>query len=221
MEVITLAGEKWAYGLTDAWKKVAAKAIAERGEFNVALSGGKTPAPFYRMLAHSDGIPWDQTHVYLSDERNVPLNHAESNFGQAHSLLLQYVHIPSDHAHPWRTDLEPKAAAVQYAEVLNRIPNAVLDLVILGMGEDGHTASLFPDSPLIQETDAITGAQFVDGKGWRLSFTFPMINRAREVWLVIHGQNKLDLFDAYVQNPKVVIASIKPTSGDFKVYAGV
>src|SRR6202000_598977 len=135
------------------FKRLSETAIAERGRFSVALSGGSTPRAVYSLLADNyKELPWDRIHIFFGDERHVPPTDADSNFRMANESLLSKVPIPESNVHRIRAELEPSAAAEDYETQLQayfRLASGDwprFDLVFLGLGEDGHTASLFPGS---------------------------------------------------------------------------
>jgi 6-phosphogluconolactonase len=165
----------------------ARSAIAARGRFVLALSGGGTPARMFDALTDHD-IAWPSVHVFQVDERVAPRGHAERNFSQLCSRLLNKVAIPFEHIHPMPVqDADLDEAATRYAAALAAIAGvpAVLDTIHLGIGSDGHTASLIPGDPVLEVLDrdvAITGPY--QGRK-RMTLTYPAINRARDiVWLV-------------------------------------
>ncbi len=164
---------------------LAGEAVRERGAFRVALSGGSTPKHLYRALLGQQ-VPWAQTWVYFSDERSVPPDSAESNFKLAHDELLSKVAVPQDHVLRMRGELDPQEAARAYEAQLP----AQLDLVLLGMGDDGHTASLFPGTAGLGAAGRVTANLVPKLDTWRLSFTFEEIGAARERWLLVTGDNK-------------------------------
>ena len=160
--------------------------------FNVALAGGRTVEPLYRCLAseHRDDIPWERVHVFWSDERYVPPTDPDSNVRMAHEFLLNHVPIPEKNVHAPRTDLsEPGEAALRYEETLREHS---LDWVLLGLGEDGHVASLFPGRPELAEKQRIVVAVHDSPKPppIRLTLTPAAINAAREVHLLVAGAPK-------------------------------
>lgn len=166
-------------------------AVAERGRCAIALSGGTTPRAVYARLArHHAEVPWPHVDVYFGDERCVPPHHPESNFYMADQILLRHVPIPRAQIHrmpaEWRDD---EAAAREYDQVL---PDA-LDVLLLGMGADGHTASLFPGSRALDERDRWVIP--VDAPAGitpphRITLTLPILNRAREVFFLVAGADK-------------------------------
>lgn len=180
--------------------QLAADAIAARGRFTWVLAGGSTPRELYELLASPEfrsTIDWSKVEVFWGDERCVPPTSPESNFNMAHEALLGRVLVPESQVHRMAGELAPGLAAEQYEGVLRRIfagahfPDVppVFDLILLGMGDDGHTASLFPGSAALEEAAHwVCPAQ--KGDQWRLTLTFPVINAAREVVFLVTGAAK-------------------------------
>lgn len=171
------------------------RAIAERGQFTIALSGGSTPKPLFEAIAQQD-LPWDKIHVFWGDERYVPPTHPASNEGMARRAWLDKVPIPAANIHPMPTDeTDPAAAAAQYdAQLRSLFPTPpgefpVLDVMLQGMGDDGHTASLFPHTAALQVCDRLVTVGNKDGQP-RITFTVPLINCARCVLFLVAGANK-------------------------------
>ena len=193
--------------LVQNWREIADNAIAHRGFFAAALSGGTTPAYFYRRLAAlKDSLPWDKTHIFLVDERVVPLSNRDSNFGMINSLVLSRVKIPRENIHAiMMNKSSPSNAAVRYEEELkrffrlsrNELP--VFDLISLGIGPDGHTASLFCGTPESQPPDVgqeIRLAVSVEHDNVtyaRVSLTLPVINNATDVIFIVMGKGKAEI----------------------------
>jgi 6-phosphogluconolactonase len=170
-------------------------AIAQRGQCTIALSGGSTPKPLYQALATQD-LPWDKLHVFWGDERYVPADHPDSNQGMARQAWLDRVQIPAANIHPMVTEAaDPAIAAQDYESHIRDVlqvqdhPFPALDLVLLGLGDDGHTASLFPHTKALQVQDRLITVGDKDGQP-RLTFTAPFINAARCVLFVVAGANK-------------------------------
>lgn len=164
---------------------LAREAILARGAFSVALSGGSTPKLLYRAL-RSTPVQWGKVFVYFSDERTVPPDSEESNFKLARDELLSHVPIPESQIFRMAGELDPHEAAALYEAVL---PER-LDLTLLGMGDDGHTASLFPGTGGLGASGRVIANWVPKLDTWRLSFTFEEINAARERWLLVSGENK-------------------------------
>jgi 6-phosphogluconolactonase len=177
--------------------EAARQAVRARGRFCVALSGGNSPRRTYKLLAHlpySSKVPWQDTHVFWGDERFVPQNSPLSNSGTALGLLLRRVRIPPSQVHPMPVDLPPKQAADEYEKLLRkffgrRAPR--FDLVLLGLGANGHTASLFPHTDVLRIRKRWVEAVCSPGqKISRLTLTAPLINQARQVLFLVFGKEK-------------------------------
>lgn len=171
--------------------------LKKQDRFTIALSGGSTPKALHELLAKSpyaEQIPWLQLHVFWGDERYVPLDDPQSNAGMAYDTLLGHVFTPDDQIHVWRTDLEPNAAAADYDRILHAYFGEIeptFDLVLLGMGDDGHTLSLFPGTEVVHEQSAWTRAYFLDQQSmFRLTLTAPVVNRASCVLFLVAGPKK-------------------------------
>lgn len=170
-------------------------AIAERGVFTIALSGGSTPKPLYEAIAKQN-LPWEKIQVFWGDERYVPPNHPDSNEGMARAAWLDQVSIPAANIHPMPTDEpDPTVAAKKHEHELQdffQVPAGTfpaLDVILLGMGDDGHTASLFPYTDALQVKDRLITVGNKDGQP-RITFTAPFINQARCVLFVVAGTSK-------------------------------
>lgn len=183
--------------------RLADSAIRDHGAFRVALSGGSTPRAMYERLArspHADEIDWPNVQVFFSDERFVPLTSDESNFHLAHEFLLSHVTIPERFVHPYATDdIPPEESAGLYEEGIRRVFQTPLDktpefdLILLGIGGDGHTASLFPETAALSVRDRLVTANYVPKmSSWRLTFTYPLINAANNVAFLVQGEDKAE-----------------------------
>ena len=171
--------------------------LKKQDRFTIALSGGSTPKALHELLAKSpyvEQIPWLQLHVFWGDERYVPIDDPQSNAGMAYDTLLGHVFTPEDQIHVWRTDLQPEAAAADYDRILHEYfgdSEPTFDLVLLGMGDDGHTLSLFPGTEVVHEQIAWTKAYFLDQQNmYRLTLTAPVVNRASCVLFLVAGPKK-------------------------------
>ena len=173
--------------------------MAARGAFTLALPGGTTPGALYALLADPAAalaarMPWERTQVFFGDERHVPPGHPDSNYGMAREALLARVPVPAENVHRIRGELPDAAgAAAAYERELRAVlgPVPVLDLMLLGLGEDGHTASLFPGSPALEERERWVVAAWVERLGaWRITLTLPVLERAREVVFLVCGAGK-------------------------------
>jgi 6-phosphogluconolactonase len=202
-------------------------ALSEGESFCVALSGGSTPKEMYRLLASPEfqrEIDWDRVKLFWSDERCVPPDHPDSNYGMAKTALLDAISIPSTNVFRMpadRADLE--AAAGEYAQQLrDTLPLDVygvprFDLILLGLGPDGHTASLFPGTPVIEETRKLVAAPLVPKFGSRrMTFTYPLLNAGKEILFLATGAEKAEPLAAVVRrtaNPPLPAARIEPRDG--------
>lgn len=182
---------------------IALRSIEERGRFSVALSGGSTPKALYRLLADSArqntlARVWPLTHVFWVDERAVPPLDPQSNYRMAREALLMHVPVPEEQIHRMRGEDEPARAAADYALVLESefgAPVPVFDLILLGMGEDAHTASIFPHSPLLKDSssDQTVAAIYVEKlSAWRLTLTLHVLNHARNIIFLVSGVEKAE-----------------------------
>lgn len=187
-----------ATGAANAIAAHAEQAIAARGRFDVALSGGSTPLSAYARLSAPplrDSVDWQSVHVFWSDERCVPPDDAQSNYAAAKAALLDHVAIPEDNIHRMRGELPPNQAAEDYrqqlAEHFHTPTFPVFDLILLGLGTDGHTASLFPGSAALRTGEVPVTENYVSSlESWRLTFTLPLINSARNVAFMVSGVGK-------------------------------
>jgi 6-phosphogluconolactonase len=203
--------------------RLAEEAVENRGRFSAALSGGSTPGRLYRRLAedpHREEMPWRHVHLFWGDERCVPPDHPGSNFRLANEALISHVPIPPDNVHRVRGELEPEAAAQTYAAELHAFfgaPWPRFDLVLLGLGQDGHTASLFPGSDVLDEkvrpVVAVT-AQYEDRPAQRVTLTPPAINAAQHVLFLVSGSGKAEVVQAVLEGRERFPAQqIRPTTG--------
>ena len=175
-----------------------ARAVQERGRFLVALNGGSTPVILFEYLAkdYRDQVDWDKTHIFWGDERIVPANDPGSSYGQARDIFLRHIPIADTNVHRVNTDLSPAEASRDYSLTLKRFASSPLewprfDLIFLGMGEDGHTASLFPGSPIeVTEPVVPVTAQYQDRPARRISLTPLVFNQARMVVFMATGEKK-------------------------------
>ena len=177
--------------------ETARQSAAARDRFTVALAGGSTPRALYELLAgevYAPRVPWEATHVFWSDERCVPPESDESNYRMAHEAMLARVPVPIEQIYRMHGEDEPERAASDYEKILreNFDENPPrFDLILLGMGDDGHTASLFPGSNALLDADHLVSAPFIEKlKANRLTMTAPVINAARSVTFLVTGEGK-------------------------------
>lgn len=178
--------------------------IDESGRFAVALAGGSTPKVTYEILAREYGGPedldWSKVHAFFGDERSVPPDHEDSNYRMAREALLS--HVPVGSVHRMRGEMEPREAAVLYEKELEEFFGGppVLDLVLLGIGEDGHTASLFPDTPALDARDRWTVENPVEKLNTtRLTLTVPAVDAARKVAFLVAGEGKAEALEEILE----------------------
>lgn len=201
------------------------EAIQERGEFKIALSGGKTPLPLFRLLTHPDwvdALPWEKISVFWADERCVPSDHPLSNYGEARRELLS--HVPCSQIYRMRGDEDPAKAAAAYEQTLRRefhlgerdIPR--FDLILLGMGEDGHTASLFAKSPALEVRNRLVVDQYVPHQQIdRLTLTLPVLNNSRCCLFLVTGKEKHEVLTRVLDllaKPELPAQMVHPAIGD-------
>src|SRR5579875_3072863 len=178
---------------------VAKEAINEKGQFTVSLSGGSSPKKLYEMLASSDyneKIDWDNVYFFFGDERYVPADHPDSNFLMVKKALFDPLQIPASQIIAVNTSLPPGQCADAYALAIYthfKPYNAKFDLVLLGLGDNSHTASLFPHTSILQDKDSSVKAVYLeDQKVYRISMTAPMINDARHIAFLVYGEGKAE-----------------------------
>ena len=189
------------------------QAIRARGYAFVALSGGTTPRQMGSILArepYRSRIPWDRVHIFWGDERWVPLGSSESNAGEARRGFLDLVPIPPSNVHAWDTAADsPREAAAAYEELLREQfnePSGVprFDLVLLGMGDDGHTASLFPGTDALAADGRLAVANYVPKMdASRLTLTAPLLNAGREILFLVGGPGKANTLEAVLEGPEL------------------
>jgi 6-phosphogluconolactonase len=213
--------------------ELAAKGIRDSGRFTLALSGGNTPRPVYARLAqppYAGHIDWSRVHIFFGDERCVPPQDERSNYYMARAALLDHVPIPAGNVHRIRGEDQPETAAAQYISELQDAfggksgagaPNSGFDLILLGMGDNGHTASLFPGLAGVTEGSRWVMAQYVEVMTmWRVTMTPVLINAARNVAFLVSGSDKAGMLSRVLEGPyePVVLPSqsIKPDKGELR-----
>ena len=192
--------------------------LAQQDRFTVALSGGSTPKILYQLLADPDEpfrarVPWSKTHFYWSDERHVPPDHPDSNYRMAHEAMLSHVPVPESNVHRVSGE-NPSAqeAADEYEQIL--VPR--LDLILLGLGTDGHTASIFPGSDLLHETKRLVAAPWVEKLNtYRITMTLPLLNNGASIVFLVSGREKAEIVKEVLEGPKKYPAQfVQPTNGE-------
>lgn len=193
--------------------RAAASAVAERGFFALALSGGSTPRPLYRLLAsdpYHDRLPWSAIHLFWGDERHVPPDHPESNYRMAREAMIDHAPVPPGNVHRVAAeDPDARRAAVAYESELRSFfglapgERPVFDLLLLGIGPDGHTASLFPGSPAVNERDHLVAAPWVEAqRSFRITLTPPVLNHGRLALFLVSGEDKADALQAVIEGQR-------------------
>lgn len=221
-------------GAADYVAGLAAEAIARDGRFTLALSGGSTPRPIYSRLAsaaYAQRIDWSKVHIFFGDERCVPPDDAQSNYRMAREALLDHVPLAPANVHRIRGEDDPELAAAEYARELQAVfggnaerggpPPRGFDLILLGMGDNGHTASLFPGLAGVTETVRWMMAQYVEvAHMWRVTMTPVVINAARNVAFLVSGADKAEMMARIVEGPDQPIVlpcqAIKPAAGELR-----
>jgi 6-phosphogluconolactonase len=215
----------------DQWIVLAEASIAGHGQFAVALSGGSTPRALYSLLATEEfaaRVDWSRLHVFWGDERCAPPDHPESNYRMARQALLDHVPIPLSNIHRIPCEQEPRQAATAYEQTLHvffdggavgrRAPLPRFDLILLGMGEDGHTASLFPGAAALEErTRWVVAYNVIKLGAWRVTLTPIVINAAAHVMFLVSGANKAERLRQVLTSPyrpdELPAQIIRPTHG--------
>ena len=201
---------------------LARKALAERNEFRIALSGGSTPRPVHSEIARiGRDLPWDRVLITFGDERCVPPDDDQSNFKMARETLLLPAAVPEKSVLRMRGEIEPHLAAQEYQDEVDLLGTQRgeqtyrHDLILLGLGPDGHTASLFPETAALDEISQRVVANFVPKLNtWRLTFTFPLINRARHICFLVSTNKNAELIEAVIAGDRQYPAArVNPTSG--------
>jgi 6-phosphogluconolactonase len=185
------------------------RSIAAHDKFTVALSGGNTPKRLYELLAtpeFSKNINWKKVFIFFSDERYVPHTDLESNFKMAADTLLNHIAIPRKNIFAIPVSVTPKKDAAGYEALVKKITSDTkfsFDLVLLGMGADGHTASLFPGNDILNEKTRLVKEVFLKEKNiYRISFTLPLLNRAKQILLLVNGEEKKSILQRVSSNRK-------------------
>lgn len=204
--------EQLARAAAELFVSLAASAIQARDRFRVALSGGGTPRRVYELLAtdaFSRRIEWDRVDVFWGDERYVSGEDRDSNYRMTAEALLRHVPVPAANIHRVRTEISPPAAAARAYEIDLRqsfqYPSSIprFDLIFLGLGTNGHTASLFPHSAALRERSHLVLADFVGEVGmWRITMSAPLLNRGRTVAFLVEGKAKAEVLSEVLRGPR-------------------
>ncbi len=211
-EIIRLAdSEAVAREAAARWVKIAQESVAERGAFRIALAGGNTPRMLYQLMASEpwrDQVPWNKTFVFWGDERRVPPSDPQSDYRMARETLLDHVPIPPDHVFRMDGEELSSSAARSYENVLMRHfglragewPR--FDLMLLGLGVDGHIASIFPGTRAASDRSSMVLAYFVSKlNAERITLTLPVINNARHILFMVCGEEKAEVLRNTLYGP--------------------
>jgi 6-phosphogluconolactonase len=200
------------------------RSLKENARFCIALSGGETPKNVYRLMgldASNRFVDWKQVHVFFCDERTVPPDNPISNYGMTKREWISHISIPQENVHRMKGESDPKKTSEKYEleirKFFGRDP-VVFDLVLLGVGEDGHTASLFPGTHAVIEKEVFVKSVFVQQiNSWRTTLTVPVLNAAREIIFLAAGEQKAAIvqrvLDAKAPDTKLPASLIRPTEG--------
>jgi 6-phosphogluconolactonase len=207
--------------------RLANDSVQRSGRFTIALSGGSTPKHLYSLLAsgeYRERVPWQSVYLFWGDERCVPPDHPESNFHTVQEALLSKIDIPAENIHRMAGEKDPQIAAAEYDYALKRffqlssgeLPR--FDLILLGIGDDGHTASLFPGSHALTEMKRLVVAPYVEKLGaYRLTLTLPVLNNGAADVFLVAGENKAaavnQVLGSHSNEPAVPAAMVSPLDG--------
>ncbi|HWX14752.1 MAG TPA: 6-phosphogluconolactonase [Methylocella sp.] len=210
---------------------IAARFSAASTRFSVSLSGGATPKRVYELLAVTNFTPaidWQKIHLFWGDERFVPPDHRDSNFRMAQEALLDRVPIPGTQVHPIPTSYDsPERAAISYETSLQEFYQAkefdparpLFDLTLLGLGEDGHTASLFPNTKALEERNAWVTSTIGAKPEPRISLTYPALESSREILFIVSGAKKQQILSRVLANDPTLPAARLETGGIIRIFA--
>ena len=227
--IVRGSDEEAAAFVAELFKAIVCEAVGMHGVCYVTLAGGTTPRTLYGMLAAgavSGEVPWDKLEVFFGDERDVPHDHVESNFHMVQRVLLDHLPVPVSHVHPMHAHgPDPDASAAEYEQsIRDKVPSDSrgmprFDLILLGMGADGHVASLFPSCECVEERKKLVLNCFVPVLGRkRMTFTLPLINAARNVILLVTGRDKAGAVAALLGDDRearkdLPAAGVEPADG--------
>jgi len=187
---------------------IAEKAIAEKDCFNFVLTGGNSPKELYAMLSttYREKLDWSKVFFFIGDERNVPPGHESYNGLMARKSILDPLNVAADHIFFVDTTLAPEKAAIEYAKAIStHFDGADLsfDLILLGMGDDAHTASLFPGTEVLGNKEVTVDSVFVEKLStYRITFTAPLINKAKNVAFLVFGESKAEAIKHVIEDEK-------------------
>jgi 6-phosphogluconolactonase len=224
-DIVVKDNQDWALWAADMFLERARECVRERGRFAVAVSGGSTPRPVHRLLArepYRSVIPWARTHLFWVDERCVPETSAASNFGAAKEDFVDHIPIPASQIHPMPVEAAPHQGARQYEEELREFFASeekgfpVFDLIFLGIGQDGHMASLFPGHNALHESERwVVAVKGGHPNVSRLTMTLPVLNSANVLAFLVYGKGKASVMKAIFDESDnlLPVQRIQPTQG--------
>ncbi|MER3523399.1 MAG: 6-phosphogluconolactonase [Ignavibacteria bacterium] len=201
------------------------RAVEQRMVASFVLSGGSTPRAIYALLGAREmrsALPWERVHVFFGDERYVSHDHPDSNYRMAYDALLSHLSVPVEHVHRIETAFPPREAAERYEQELQRAfalkqhERPRFDLVLLGLGDDGHTASFFPETDILNEQHRLVREVYVPKlQTYRISLTLPVFNNARDVFFLVSGSTKAEIVAKVVEGEEgqFPAQAIRPTHG--------
>lgn len=226
--IVSETSEALAERVAADFAKLVSETLAQQPRITVALAGGQTPKSFYSRLSkepYRSSIPWSKMWVFWGDERCVPKDHSESNFKMAAESLLNFVPVPSAHVFRMRGEDPPPIAARDYQQMLKEVfgtrewPD--FDLILLGLGPDGHTASLMPGTPALMDGDRwVVGNVVRSLQTVRITLTLPAINHAKHIWFLVTGAKKSQVFAKAQEGPdsSCPASLVKPEQGELRWY---
>jgi 6-phosphogluconolactonase len=216
--------EETVIALADWMTELIRRTLEVKDRFTIALSGGETPKKLYRTLAsdrYRGKINWNKLHFFWGDERMIPINDERSNAKMAYEYLLDHVDIPSSNIHTIFTDIVPDESALHYEKILHQyfdVKQITFDLALLGMGDDGHTLSLFPGSEALKDEQSWVKADNTEQKGMKRITLMPtVINRSAAIVFLVTGENKATVLAEIISNPtheKYPAQLIQPANGE-------
>lgn len=202
-------GEKLSLAAAELFAEKACKAVEMRGRFTVALAGGETPRRIYELLGKEpfrSRIPWKNAHIFWGDERYVPSNDIRSNQLMARQSLLDHVPIPDEQVYPIICESTPERSANDYEKVIRftfQGQDPQFDIILLGLGTDGHTASLFPNTTVLDERDRLVGHVYLaEQNSYRVTLTAPIINQAATIVFLVNGGAKAQVLNEVLEGPR-------------------
>jgi 6-phosphogluconolactonase len=193
----------------DLFVETAREAVKNNGRFSVALSGGHSPEATYKLLSELpriESIPWDKVHLFWGDERYVPHDDPRSNIGMAREQFINNVPIPDENVHEVPYEDSAEVSAEVYGRELHSFFDSEypeFDLIYLGLGTNGHTASLFPHTPVLKKTDPWYASVYLeDQQMYRTTLTIPAINHAKNIAFIVFGEDKSDIVKGIIEGPR-------------------